>query len=109
MRTKVAFCLWGDRIAPRYDRSQMVRIVTLEGNTVVHETTLAADHLEPTTLCKAVAAQEVGTLICGGVLDQCRRILARSGVVIIDNIIGSPHAVLDRFLAGTLSPGTVVD
>jgi hypothetical protein len=50
MRTKVALCLWGDRIAPRYDRSQMVRIVTLEGNTVVHETTIAADHLEPTSL-----------------------------------------------------------
>jgi hypothetical protein len=30
--------------------------------------------------------------------------LTRSGVVIIDNIIGSPRAVLKRFLAGTLSP-----
>ncbi len=109
MRTKVAFCLWGDRIAPRYDRSQMVWIVTLEGNTVVHETTIAAEHLEPTSLCNAVAAQEVGTLICGGVMDLCRRILTRSDVVTIDNIIGSPRAVLKRFLAGTLSSGMVVD
>lgn len=105
----VAFCLWGNRIAPRYDHSQTVWIVTLEKGKLIHETTLVTEHLEPLILCKTVAAHAVDTLICGGVLDPCRKILVRSGVTIIDNIIGSSRAVLQQFLTGMLLPGTVVD
>jgi hypothetical protein len=35
--------------------------------------------------------------------------LEQAGVKIIDNVIGSPQAVLSRHLAGALSSGTVVD
>jgi predicted Fe-Mo cluster-binding NifX family protein len=109
MTTKAALCLWEERIAPRYDRSQKVLIVTVQDGSVVDETAYAVGHLEREELCKALVAQKVDTIICGGVVDPCRRILTQAGVEIIDNVIGSPQAVLQRLLAGALSPGMVVD
>ncbi|MFW5836370.1 MAG: NifB/NifX family molybdenum-iron cluster-binding protein [Desulfovibrionaceae bacterium] len=109
MHRKVALCLWEERIAPRYDRSQKVRIVTVADGSVVDETTFAVEHLSREELCKAIAAQKVQVLICGGVVDPCRRKLVTAGVEIIDNVIGGPQAVLARHLAGALAPGTVVD
>ncbi|MDK2956957.1 MAG: hypothetical protein PWQ57_2453 [Desulfovibrionales bacterium] len=109
VKTIAALCLWEERIAPRYDRSQKVLVVHLDHGKAVEASTIAVEHLDREELCKTLIAMKINTLICGGVVDPCRRTLEQAGVKIIDNVIGSPQAVLSRHLAGALSSGTVVD
>ncbi len=64
--------------------------------------------MEPFELTEFLAGLGVETVICGGVKEECRLMLKRKNIRLIDNVIGNVDAVLERFMKGDLHPGDII-
>ncbi len=109
MAARIALCLLKDRIAPRYDRSERILLVTIHDLERQERELVPVGRHKPEEVCKMLVDRNIGTLICGGVTDECRARLERSGIRILDNVIGSVDGVIAVFLGGHLVSGYEVD
>ena len=109
MVARIALCLLKDRIAPRYDRSEQILLVTVRDLERHEREFVPVGRQKPEKVCNMLVDRNVGTLICGGVTDECRTRLERSGIRILDNVIGSVDGVIAVFLGGHLVSGCEVD
>lgn len=110
MATINAFLLLGDRIAPRFDKTEKVLLYPADGSRELKQCDrVPVGHMKPRELCDFLVSSRIETLVCGGVKESCRQSLSQSSIRIIDNVIGSVAAVAALLAGGELSNGQVVD
>lgn len=106
----IALCLRQERIAPRYDQPDNMLLVTLDdAGKETARRLVPVSGLSKEAICKFVLETGVNTVICGGILPDCRQALAKAKVDYIDNVIGSMDAVLEAFAKGGLASGVMLD
>jgi len=109
MANKLAVCQLNQRIAPRFDQSPELVLVTLDSTGAVKDKkVLPIANLKPQEVADLLSRLDVKTLICGGVKEASQQALKKFNIELIDNIIGDVQDVLVRYSKGKLSRGNTV-
>ena len=59
-------------------------------------------------LCHLIVTEGIGTVICSGIEDDYYQYLVWKRIEVIDSVIRSSEAALERFAQGTLKPGKIL-
>ena len=106
---KVLIPLYEDDVAPRFDLATEVLIVTGIGKAGSRDRrTMVLPRASADQLCHLVITEGVQTVICNGIEDDYYQYLVWKRIEVIDSVIGSSKAALDRYVAGTLKPGEIL-
>jgi predicted Fe-Mo cluster-binding NifX family protein len=106
MRSKIAVCQLNERVAPRFDQSPELMLVTIDDyGTVKEKKVLPTAALKPKEVVALLGRLQVTTLICGGVKEDSQQALKRVKIQFIDNVIGDVEDVLIRYIQGKLKRG----
>jgi hypothetical protein len=109
MGTKILICLYGNDIAPRFDLTTEVLIVTYGSDGAVEEErTLVLPQASPEKLCHMILTEDVKTVICGGIEEEYHQYLTWKRVNVLDSVIGSYSRVLERLAKGSLKAGDIL-
>ncbi|MFZ0927308.1 MAG: hypothetical protein WAN11_01830 [Syntrophobacteraceae bacterium] len=106
---KVLIVLDGDDIAPRFDLTLEVLIVSLgkDGKPAgKSDIVLARPSVE--ALCRVVTDENVHTVICGGIEKEHIQYLRWKNVEVIHSVIGPAKVALSRFRKGGLKSGDIL-
>ncbi len=106
---KIAICQLKGRISPRYNHSAEIATVIISDGMILERKIVALSIMEPDELTEFLAGLGVEAVICGGVKEDCQRMLKQKNIRLIDNVIGNVDAVLDRFIKGELRSGDIVN
>jgi predicted Fe-Mo cluster-binding NifX family protein len=106
---KIAICQFKGRISPRYNHSAEIATVIIEDGVIPEKKVVAVSIMEPAELTEFLAGLGVEIVICGGIKEECQRMLKQKNIRLIDNVIGNVDAVLDRFIKGELRSGDIVN
>jgi len=109
MDMKIAIPLFGTRISPRFDFSQEIRIITVEGGKVVHLENVPVAHLNLIQRLDQLATNGVNKVICGGIDGFCLNQLGSRGIDVVHNVAGEAEIASNLFLRGRLRPGFCCD
>lgn len=99
---KIAIPVWYNKVSPVLDTASKLLIVEVEGRTESSRFEIYLDEQELSRRCVRISGMGVDTLICGAVSQPFWRLLAASGINIIQNISGHPEDVLEAYLRGNL-------
>lgn len=109
MGTKTLICLYGNDIAPRFDLTTEVLIVTMgPDGAIEEERTLVLPQASPEKLCHMILTEDVKTVICGGIEEEYHQYLTWKRVSVIDSVIGPCGQVLERLAKGSLRAGDIL-
>jgi hypothetical protein len=109
MGTKTLICLYGNDIAPRFDLTTEVLIVSYGADGAIEEErTLVLPQASPEKLCHMILTEDVRTVICGGIEEEYHQYLTWKRVNVVDSVIGSCSRVLERLVTGTLKAGEIL-
>ena len=106
---KIAICQLKERISPRFDRSAEIATVIIGNGLILEKKVVALSILEPDELTEFLAGLGVEAVICGGIKEDCQRMLKQKNIRLIDNVIGNVDVVLNRFIKGELRSGDIVN
>jgi predicted Fe-Mo cluster-binding NifX family protein len=99
---RVALSIWEGRIAPVFDVSREVELLTIDDGAVTarHRASITT----PTAAEKASRLQELGveTLICGAISAPLQQELSRRGLRIIGFVAGDAERIVKALIAGNL-------
>src|SRR5208282_981334 len=106
---KVLIVLDGNDIAPRFDLTLELLIVSLgkDGKPAVKSDVVRA-RPSAEALCGVATAENVHTVICGGIEKEYLRYLGWKNVEVIHSVIGSAKVALSRFRKGALKSGDIL-
>jgi hypothetical protein len=109
MGTKTLICLYGNDIAPRFDLTTEVLIVSHGADgSIEEERVLVLPQASPEKLCHMILTEDVKTVICGGIEEEYHQYLTWKRVNVLDSVIGSCSRVLERLAKGTLKSGEIL-
>jgi hypothetical protein len=105
----VLLVLDGKNIAPRFDLALELLIVSMgnDGKPVERRDVLLA-RPSADALCRAVASENVQTVICGGIEKEYLQYLGWKNVEVIHSIIGSSEVAVSRYRKGALKSGDLL-
>jgi predicted Fe-Mo cluster-binding NifX family protein len=99
----VALTIWNDHLATVADFSQRLLVVEIEHGRACAYREIDAPGKDASHWCARLAAEGISTLICGAITRHLDQQLNASGVTVVDGCSGPSAAVLQAWLAGTLS------
>jgi predicted Fe-Mo cluster-binding NifX family protein len=102
---KVAVMLYGTRVSPRFNYSQRVLIVELEGQQEVHRRKMPVKGCAPEQITELLSKQGVELVICGGMNHCFQELFKERGIAVIWGIIGDLEDVLTAYQANRLVAG----
>ncbi|MEM5787984.1 MAG: NifB/NifX family molybdenum-iron cluster-binding protein [Syntrophobacteraceae bacterium] len=106
---KILLTLEGNDIAPRFDLAPEVLIVSIDREGRVHkEENVVLARPSAEIVCHVAAAENIGTLICGGIEEEFLQYLKWKKVSVIHSVIGTAESALGHFLGGTLKSGDIL-
>lgn len=108
MAEKILIPLHEKDVAPRFDLATEVLVVTRSAETGVKKKMVVLPRASADQLCHLIITEGVQTVICNGIEDDYYQYLTWKKVEMIDSVIGSAEAALERFAKGTLSAGAVL-
>jgi predicted Fe-Mo cluster-binding NifX family protein len=109
MSTKILIPLYENDVAPRFDLTTEVLIVTNIGKSGSgDERTVVLARASADQLCHLIITEGVQTVICGGIEDDYYQYLTWKRIEVIDSVIGSSKSALKRFVEGALKPGDIL-
>lgn len=109
MTKKILLALEGNDIAPRFDLAPEVLIVSPRQDGVAEETkTIVLPRPSAEMLCRVANAENVQTVICGGIEQEYLDYLIWKKVEIIHSVIGPAEIALRRLREGTLKSGDIL-
>jgi predicted Fe-Mo cluster-binding NifX family protein len=108
MNTKILIVLHERDVAPRFDLATEVLIVTISRNADTIERLVVLPRASAEQLCHLIITEDVQTVICGGIEEDYYQYLAWKRIEVIDSVIGSSEAALNRFVSGKLEPGRIL-
>ncbi len=99
---KIAIPVWYNKVSPVLDTASRLLIVEVEDREELSRFEIYLDEPELSRRCVRIRAMDVDILICGAVSRPFWKLLAASGINVIQNISGNPEDVLEAYLKGTL-------
>ncbi|MBU1052305.1 MAG: hypothetical protein KKC46_00565 [Proteobacteria bacterium] len=99
---RIAIPVWYDKVSPVLDTASKLLIVELEDRKEKSRFEIYLDEPELSRRCVRICGMQVDTLICGAVSRPFWRLLAASGINVIQNISGHPEDVLEAYLKGNI-------
>lgn len=106
MPKKLLIPLHEDDVAPRFDLTTEVLVVELDGEGKVRDKrVLILPHPSSEKLCHLILTEGVDVLLCGGLEEEYFNYLTWKKVLVLDNIVGSSRAVIQRYIRGGLNAG----
>lgn len=109
MTEKILVTLHENDVAPRFDLTTELLIVSGADAPERREKRMVVlPRASADQLCHLIVTEGVRVVICGGIEDTYFQYLAWKRVRVIDSVIGTVAAVLNRFYEGTLDPGTII-
>ena len=100
---KVALTVWGGRVAPVFDVSREVTVLTIQDAVMGAPRRVRIEVPTPELRVERLAALGIDTLVCGAISAPLQRDLANRGVRVIGFVAGDADEVL-RALAGGALP-----
>ncbi len=97
--------LVGDRVAPRCTHADTLLLADVRQGRVVAETVVPAAIRTPVELIDALVEHDVQRLVCGGIGQEVRDILALQSVGIVENVACTAEQAVAALDAGSLCPG----
>jgi len=109
MSTKILIPLHENDVAPRFDLTTEVLIVTNIGKSGSgDERMVVLPRASADQLCHLIITEGVQTVICGGIEDDYYQYLTWKRIEVIDSVIGASKSALKRFVEGALKPGDIL-
>ncbi len=109
MGNKTLICLYGDDIAPRFDLTTEVLIVSFGADGgIEEERNLVLPQASPEKLCHMILTEDVKTVVCGGIEEEYFQYLTWKRVRVLDSVIGPHGRVLERLASGSLAAGEIL-
>lgn len=106
---KIIIPLHEASVAPRFDLATEVQIVSWDPEAGIRgKKTVVMPRASAEQLCHLILTESAQTVICSGIEDDYYQYLAWKKVTMIDSVIGSSDAALERFVNGTLSAGDIL-
>jgi predicted Fe-Mo cluster-binding NifX family protein len=106
---KILLALYGNDIAPRFDLAPEVLVVSLDDTGESREKkNVVLPRPSAEMLCHVAAAENIDTVICGGIEDEFLQYLGWKKVDVIHSVIGSAESVLKRYQEGVLRSGDIL-
>lgn len=100
--TTIGIPVYRSRVAPVFDFSDRVLVVTSEDNRELRRTVLDLKGLPPTDRVSVLARVGVTTLICAGISELSQLMLDSSGIRVFRGIAGQVEEVFAAFLDNRL-------
>jgi len=109
MSTKILIPLHDNDVAPRFDLAVEVLIISGAGAVGSRDQrTVVLPRASADQLCQLIITEGIQTVICSGIEDDYYQYLTWKRIEVIDSVIGSSKAALNRFVDGTLKPGDIL-
>ncbi|MBL0175608.1 MAG: hypothetical protein IPP94_10150 [Ignavibacteria bacterium] len=102
--TTIAITTFGNRVSARLDCADCFLLVKVHDGKVLTRTSM---HLDPRGGRQVLEGLGVRVLICGGLTEQCVRMLRGSRIRVIPWVQGDVEEVLTQFIALHASAGAV--
>jgi len=107
--SRVLLALEGNDIAPRFDLAPEVLVLSSgEDGQPGESKDLVLARPSAETLCHVVAAENIETVVCGGIEDEYLQYLEWKKVRVIHSVIGNAESVLEHLRDGTLKSGDIL-
>jgi predicted Fe-Mo cluster-binding NifX family protein len=104
--SKVLLTIADEDVSPRFDHTTEVLIVILDRSGAVRsERTVVLPQASAEDLCQLIVTEGVDTVVCGGIEEEFHQYLGWKRVRVLDSVMGSWPAALDRLRDGTLASG----
>jgi predicted Fe-Mo cluster-binding NifX family protein len=109
MAEKLLITIWRDQVAPRFDLTSEVLVVSVDstGN-VLNSKTIVLPTVSAEDLCHMVLTEGITTVICGGIEEEYYQYLTWKKVKVIDSVIAKYDRALELAKDSRLEPGTIL-
>ncbi len=97
--------LIGDRVAPRCTHADRLLLADVRQGRVVARSLVPTAIRTPVELMAALVEHDVQKLVCGGIGQEVRDILAVQGVAVVENVACTGEQAVTALDAGSLCPG----
>ncbi len=97
--------LFGNRVAPRCTIADSILLIKIIMNRIVYKKVLKIDEKSWNSLLKIFNANNVDTLVCGGINYDSRKLTTDQGISVIDNVACSDNEVVEAIKTKTLKAG----
>ena len=109
MTRKILITINENNVAPRFDLATEIWISSLAARgEETKEKTVVLPHASAEDLCRLILAEEVDTVICGGIEEEFFQYLNWKKITVFDSIIGPWARALERLQRNELKAGTVL-
>ena len=109
MEQKILITLYIDQVAPRFDLTTEVSIVSIaDDGRPTDKKTVVLPRASAEQLCHLVLLEKIDTVVCGGIEDEYYQYLKWKNVKVLDSVIGSYMDVIKRLESGTLQSGDII-
>ncbi len=106
---KILIVLHNSDVAPRFDLAAEVLIIeNAETPETAQKRLVVLPRASADALCNLIINEGVRTVICGGIEEDYFQYLAWKRIGVIDSVIGSSQAALERWFEGALQPGAIL-
>lgn len=107
MSKTILITIWRDQVAPRFDLTSEVLIVSLDSRgQLVHTKTVVLPTVSAEDLCHMILTETITTVICGGIEEEYYQYLLWKKIDVIDSVIGPYEQALELALSGELEAGS---
>ncbi len=110
MRKKLLIALHGQDVAPRFDLTGEVLIVSTDENDGDREEKqVVLPQISAEKLCHLILTEGIQAVICGGIEEEYYQYLVWKRIRVYDSVIGRAETAMKRFFAGALKSGDIVN
>ena len=102
---RIAIPRFGESVAPCFEYSATMAIFTVEDGRVVDQSDVPLQSSVPFDRVRLMKADDVDTVICGGVQALYEDLLRDNDIQVISWVSGKVEDLLARFIGGRLTPG----
>lgn len=106
LNDKILISIWGNDVAPRFDLTTEVLIVSLNSQgDVDSRRTVVLPAVSAEHLCHLTITEGITLVICGAIEEEYYQYLTWKKVMVVDSTIGPYERALELALAKRLEPG----
>ncbi len=106
---KIAIPILGEEIAPRFDLStEVIILTTSKSKGLLEKKIIVLPRSSPDELCHILLAQDIKTLICGAIEDEYYEFLKWKKLSIYDGVSGPWPYAFERWQTRTLRSGDIL-
>ncbi|NLY40903.1 MAG: dinitrogenase iron-molybdenum cofactor biosynthesis protein [Desulfovibrionales bacterium] len=109
MERRILITVAKDEIAPRFDLTTEVLLITLSATEgIISRKSFLLAHASGDELCDLALSRDMGVIVCGAIEDEYYHYLRWKRIEVIDSVMGPLERVLDRLSTGQLASGDIL-